>query len=94
MDSIFRITSIGDSKDPTLEDAESICKPLRSDKLYHNTKTIWVEHLGLEHHLRRLVRELVRETEGSLIESSFKGSVLGSLEADSPIEEIAIFEAH
>jgi hypothetical protein len=55
--------------------------------------TVRMEHLGLESHLGRLVRELLWESQPGLVESSLEGCAFGSLEADPPLEEISIFKS-
>ena len=74
--------------------AESICRPSLKGKLSRRRSTVGVEHLCFEDHLRRLVGELVRKTETSLVESALKGSALWTLETDTPAEEVSVLQAY
>ena len=53
-----------------------------------------MEHLGLEHHFGRLVGELEGEAQSGLVESALKRRVLRPLEADAPLKEVVVLEAH
>ena len=77
-----------------LEGARSICRLSRWGRLSYGCGTVGVEHLCFEGHFGRLVGKLVRELEGGFKKSSFKGSIFGSLEADSPVEHIIVDESY
>ena len=55
--------------------------------------TVGVEHLCFEEHFWWLIGEVIWKFECGLVESSFEGGVFGSLEADSPVEEVIIDES-
>jgi len=93
-DSTSQITFLGDLKGLRLVGAKSICRLPHWNRLYYWSSTIGMKHFSFEYHFWRLVGKLNREAQSSFIKSSFKGSILRSLETNSPFEEIFIFKSN
>ena len=83
-----------DSKDPPPAHAKSIYTPPPSGILHQTITTIRMKHLSLEHHLRRLVRKLLRKPQSRFVQPSLKGCVLRTLKTYPPSEQILLIQSH
>jgi hypothetical protein len=70
------------------------CKPTHLDKLNHFSITIGMEQLRFKEHFRWVIWKVIRETQGSFVETTSVRSSLRTLKAYSPFKKIIVDESH